>query len=196
MKAALKLIASALAGGAGGWSWLLWLALGASAVGGATWWHNGQVRQAWQSGHATAQAKALADQADAINTAQRENAREITRLVHVNQEVQRAYNQAIALATDNAAARARTQRLRDTERAAIVAAAERAAAGTCGRYAAAAERDLDDVEADATALGHQAITASAAAHALKQTIDQRRAALDAKRQALNPQAKHAKEPRT
>ncbi|GLS13609.1 hypothetical protein [Hydrogenophaga electricum] len=134
-------------------------------------------------------AELRATQAAAVATAHRENARELTRLVQANQEIQHAYNQALGSVAAAAADRARTERVRGAERAAIVAAAERAAAGTCGRYAQAAERDLAVVEDDAVRLGHEAARASATAHALKLTIDQRRAALEAKRTALNPQAK-------
>lgn len=57
MKTALKAIVAALAGSSGGWSWLLWLAIGASAVGGATWWHGAQVERVKSEAFAAGQAE-------------------------------------------------------------------------------------------------------------------------------------------
>lgn len=123
------------------------------------------------------------DNAYAASAAFRENAREVSRLVAANQEIQRDYNQAIADLDTYRAERARSERVRNQERDAIVRGAERIA-GACGQYAQAAERDLEFTEAERSRFGQEAAGASAAAHACKQTLDARRKALDARRQAL------------
>lgn len=131
-------------------------------------------------------AQLRADTAEAVATAHRENAREFSRLVTANQEIQIEYN-----ATKDALDRyrrdgVRTERVRESERAAIVAAASRAAADTCGRYAERAERNIAGVEADADSMGRRAVREAAIAKALNRTLSERRAALDAKRQTLKP----------
>jgi hypothetical protein len=129
-----------------------------------------------------AQAQAIA--AQGVAAAHRENARELSRLVQTNMEVQRAFDLAqtdlAALARD----RALSAGLRESERAAIVSAAQRATAGALGAYANTAERHIAGLEADATEMGQRAVGAAAAAHALRDTIDARREALTAKRDAL------------
>jgi hypothetical protein len=137
-----------------------------------------------QARTALAQAQALA--AQGVAAAHRENARELSRLVQSNSEVQRALDIAQTDLDALALARARSAGLRESERAAIVGAAERAAAGACGPYAAAAERHIAGVEDDATAMGQRAAGAAAAAYALRSTLDARREALKAKRESLKP----------
>jgi len=97
----------------------------------------------------------------------RTQAREIARLIAVNQEVQSDYNVAIAEVDSLRADRAVSASLRAAERRSIADAASRATAAACGRYAEAAERDIAVVEDDAERLGHEAARASAAAHALR-----------------------------
>ena len=123
------------------------------------------------------------DQAYAVAAAQRESAREVSRLIEANQEIQRDYNQAIADLDNYRADLAQSERVRSKERTAIVSAANRVAAA-CGRYAQAAERDLEVTEGERSRFGQEAAGASATAHACKQTLDERRKALDARRQAL------------
>lgn len=123
------------------------------------------------------------DQAYAVAAAQRESAREISRLIEANQEIQRDYNQAMADLDNYRADRAQSERVRNKERTDIVGAAERVAAA-CGRYAEAAERDLEFTESERSRFGQEAAAAAAVAHALKQTLDERRKALDARRQTL------------
>ena len=134
----------------------------------------------------TALAQAQAGAAQGVAAAHRENARELSRLVQTNTEVQRALDLAQTDLAAMARARAAAAGLRESERAAIVAAAQRATAGALGDYAAAAERDIARLEDDATAMGERAVAAAAAAHALRSTIDARREALKAKREALTP----------
>lgn len=183
-----KWLAKAALGGAGAWSWL---GAGAAITAAAVGWHAGAVADANKLARAAGAKdvqqqwdKAKLDKAYADNAALRESQREVSRLVQVNQEVQRDLDIAEAAVSDLALARARSAGLRERERADIVAAAERAAAGACGRYAAAAERDIAGVEDDATALGLRAAKAQAAAHAFRRTLDERRAALEARREAL------------
>jgi len=134
----------------------------------------------------TALAQAQAQAAQGVAAAHRENARELSRLVQTNTEVQRALDLAQTDLAAMARARALSAGLRESERAAIVSAAERATAGACGAYAAAAERHLEGAQDDATTMGERAIRASAAAHALRDTLTARREALKAKREALKP----------
>jgi hypothetical protein len=129
-----------------------------------------------------AQAQAIA--AQGVAAAHRENARELSRLVQANQETQSAYNLAQKDLAAMARARAQSAGLRESERAAIVSAAERATAGALRGYAHTAERHIAGLEADATEMGQRAVGAAAAAHALRDTIDARREALTAKRDAL------------
>lgn len=155
---------------------------GAAAAGGTAWWHSAKVEEGFTRGHAAATAQHLA----AENRALLLQAERIATLINVNQEIQRDLDTAQAAAADVALSRVRGAGVRESERAAIVAAAEWAAAGACGRYAATAERHIDGVEEDATAMGLRAAGASATAHALKRTLDERRKAIDAQRQALKP----------
>lgn len=127
-----------------------------------------------------------------VSVANRENAKELSRLVTANNEIQNDLNHAKASISNMAIARANSAGLRESERLAIVAAAERSAAGACGRYATEAERHIAGVEDAAIRLGQEASGASATAHALNQTLDQRRASLNAKRNEINPQAKEPK----
>lgn len=194
--AAIKWTAGAFMGGAGGWSWALWLGAGVVATTAAVSWHSAQVatatKAAEQRGASIVQQrldKTRADTAEAVATAHRENARELSRLVQVNEELQGAYNTILASLATDAAGRAAGARLRDVERAAIVAAAQRAAADTCGRYAAISERDIAGIEADADSMGQRAVRATAVAEALKRTLQERRTALAAKRDSLNPTPK-------
>jgi hypothetical protein len=131
-------------------------------------------------------AQAQNQAAQGVAAAHRENARELSRLVQTNTEVQRALDLAQTDLDALALARDRSAGLRESERAAIVGAAERAAAGACGRYAEAAERHLEGAQDDATTMGERAVRASAAAHALRDTLTARREALKAKREALKP----------
>ena len=134
----------------------------------------------------TALAQAQAGAAQGVAAAHRENARELSRLVQVNQEIQSAYNLAQKDLAAMARARALAAGLRESERAAIVSAAERATAGALRGYANTAERHIAGIEADATEMGQRAVGASATAHALRDTIESRREALKAKRDALKP----------
>lgn len=181
----IKTAAGAALGGSGAWLYLVAAAGGAALLGAAVVWHRGQVQEVRDSAHSAGAAQVRQEWTAADNAALRESQREVSRLVTVNQEVQRDLDLAKAAVSDLALARARTAGLRERERADIVAAAERAAAGTCGRYAAAAERDIAGVEDDATAMGLRAATAQAAAHAFRRTLDERRAALEARRAALS-----------
>jgi hypothetical protein len=191
---ALKWVASAFMGSAGAWSWAIWLGVGAAATAGALAWHAGQVHTAVKAaekrGAAPVQArwdKSRVEVAEAVATAHRENARELSRLVQVNQEVQGAYNTILASVADADRSRAAGAGLRNAERAAIVAAAQRAASDACGRYAEAAERDLERSETDTDRFGHEAVRASAAAHALNSTLLARRDAAAARRSARTGQ---------
>lgn len=193
---AIKWVAGAAMGDAGAWSWAIWLAAGVAATTAAVSWHGIQVHTAVeaaeQRGADSVQQrwdKSRADAAEAVATAHRENARELSRLVQVNEEVQGAYNTILASVATDAAGRAAGARLRDTERAAIVAAAQRAASDTCGRFAAISERDIAGIEADAESMGQLAVRATASVEALKRTLLERRAALDAKRETLKPTPK-------
>lgn len=182
----IKGAGKALVAGSAGWqAYALAAAVGAAVLGAAAWWHAGQVDAAHEASFRAGETNQREAQLQADNAALRESQREVSRLVTVNQEVQRDLDLAKAAVSDLALARARTAGLRERERADIVAAAERAAAGTCGRYAAAAERDIAGVEDDATAMGLRAATAQAAAHAFRRTLDERRAALEARRAALS-----------
>jgi hypothetical protein len=129
-------------------------------------------------------AKLREENAYAASVAYRENSREITRLTTLNQEIQRAYNENLAELDRHQLDRARTERVRQQQRQDIAAAAQRATARTCGEYAHAAERDLEFAEAERSRFGQEAVRASAAAHALNDTITGRRQALDDKRKAL------------
>lgn len=167
------------------------LLAGAAAALAVVSWHSGQVadvrKAASDAGAAGVQAqweKAKLAAAYADNAALREDRREISRLVQVNQEVQRAYNETLGRLADADAGRAAGAGLRDAERAAIVAAAARAAAGTCDRFAALSERHIAGVEADADTMGRRAVRALAKSEALERTLRERRAALDARRDAL------------
>lgn len=121
----------------------------------------------------------LANQAEAGKT-------ELERLTKANQEIQRDYMDTLKAFADYRADVARAERMRTTERQAIVDAAGRIA-GACGRYADAAERDIAAVEGDAVRLGQEAHRASAAHSAVRKTLDERRAALEARRKTLKPQ---------
>lgn len=111
---------------------------------------------------------------------------ELERLTKANQEIQREHMDTLKAFADYRADVARADRVRTTERQAIVDAAGRIA-GACGRYADAAERDIAAVEGDAVRLGQEAHRASAAHSAVRKTLDERRAALEARRKALKPQ---------
>jgi hypothetical protein len=168
------------------------LLAGAMAAMGAMAWHAGQVDGVRQAGHeegaATVQGqwdKAKLAKAYADNAALRESQREVSRLVQVNQEVQRAYNDVLGQLAAADADRADGAGLRNAERAAIVDAASRAAAGACARYAALSERHIDGVERDADQMGRLAVRATAGVEALQRTLRERRAALDARREALS-----------
>lgn len=184
--AAIKWVGSALMGGAGAWTWAIWLAAGAAATAAAVGWHSGQVSTALEVAEKRGANVVHLQVAEAVATAQRENAREMSRLVQVNEEVQGAYNTILANLATDAAGRAAGAWLRSAERAAIAAAAGRAAADTCGRFAAVSERHIEGVEADADAMGQRAVRATAAAEAYKRTLLERRAAFAAKREALTP----------
>jgi chromosome segregation ATPase len=121
----------------------------------------------------------LADQAEASKT-------ELERLTKANREIQSEYMDILKAFAVYRADVARAERMRTTERQAIVDAAGRVA-GACGRYADAAERDIAAVEGDAVRLGQEAHRASAAHSAVRKTLDERRAALEARRKALKPQ---------
>jgi hypothetical protein len=97
-------------------------------------------------------------------------AERIALLIEINQGVQRDLNSVEAELATLAAGRAAGARLRDDERARIIAAAGSATADACRRYAAAAERDLERTEADAEQMGQRAVRAAAAAHALADTL--------------------------
>lgn len=168
------------------------LLAGAAATLGAVTWHGWQVddvRQAARSeGAAGVQAQwteAKLAAAEADNAALRESQREISRLVQINQEVQGAYNQVLGQLADADAARADAAGLRNAERSAIVAEASRAAAGACARYAALSERHIEGVERDAEQMGRMAVRATAGVEALQRTLRERRAALDARREAMS-----------
>ena len=183
----IKTAGSALLTGAAGWKvYALVAASGAAAVLGASLWHSGQVSTALEAAEKRGADVVRLQVADAVATAHRENAREMSRLVQVNEEVQGAYNTILASLAADAAGRAAGAGLRSAERAAIAAAAGRAAADTCGRFAAVSERHIEGVEADADAMGQRAVRATAAAEAYKRTLLERRAALAAKREALTP----------
>jgi hypothetical protein len=124
------------------------------------------------------------ENAYAVSAAYRENSREISRLTTLNQEIQRAYNENLAALDQHQLDRARTERVRQQQRQDIAAAAQRAPARACGEYAQAAERDLEFAEAERSRFGQEAVRASAAAHALNDTLTGRRQALDDKRKAL------------
>lgn len=111
---------------------------------------------------------------------------QIEQLTVKNQEIQREYMDAKQALDDYRAAVARGDRVRNAERREIIDAA-RSIAGACGRYAEGAERDLEVTEGERSAFGQEAIGASAAAHSLKRTLAERRAALEARRKALKPQ---------
>lgn len=164
--------------------WAVLLGAAALIVGSAVIFHTSEVADAAERGHKAGAAQVRLEWLSAENAELREYQREVARLTTVNQEVQRDLDIAKAAVSDLALARVRSAGLRERERAGIVAAAERAAAGACGRYAAAAERDIAGVEDDATAMGLRAATAQAVAHALRRTLDERRAALETRREAL------------
>lgn len=155
--------------------------LGAIAAGAPLW---GAFQTAAVSALEIKIANMERDQSYAETAALRENSREMSRLVAVNQEVQSAYNEAMDALGQYRSDDARAERVRQQDRQAIRAAAQRAAAGTCARYAEAAERDLEFAETERSRFGQEAVAASAAAHAAKRTLDERRQALDARRQAL------------
>lgn len=119
----------------------------------------------------------------AESASHREMSREVSRLTVANKESQDAYNQALAELADHADGSDRTNRVREQEREAITAAAARIA-GACGRYAEAAERDLEFTEAERSGFGREAVRAAATAHALRKTLDERRKALEASKQTL------------
>lgn len=119
----------------------------------------------------------LASQAEASKA-------ELERLTKANQEIQSDYMDTLKAFAAYRADVARSERMRTTERQAIVDAAGRIA-GACGRYADAAERDIAAVEGDAVRLGQEAHRASAAHSAIRKTLDERRATLEARRKALN-----------
>lgn len=183
----LKWLGSAVMGGAGAWSWAIWLGAGVAATAAGVLWHSGQVSTAVEAAEKRGADVVRLEVADAVATAYRENAREMSRLVQVNTEVQGAYNTIMASVADARFSRAAGAGLRDAERAAIVAAAQRAASDTCGRYAEAAERDLERSEADTDRFGHEAVRASAAAHALNDTLLARRDAAATRRAARTGQ---------
>lgn len=109
-------------------------------------------------------------QVNATNRSLLVQAERIGLLIAINEEVQRDLNSVEAELSTLAAARSAGARLRDEERARIVASAGSATAYACRRYAAAAERDLERTEADAEQMGQRAVRASAAAHALADTL--------------------------
>ncbi|MGS5088297.1 hypothetical protein ACVC7V_17580 [Hydrogenophaga sp. A37] len=190
---AIKWLGGAFMGGAGAWSWAIWLGVGVAATAAALAWHSGKVSTAVDAaekrGASSVQAqwdKSRVEVAEAVATAHRENARELSRLVQVNEEVQGAYNTILSSLATDVAGRAASAGLRDSERADIAAAAGRAAADTCGRFASISERNIAGIEADAESMGQRAVRATAVAEALKRTLLERRAALDAKREALKP----------
>jgi hypothetical protein len=154
--------------------------LGANIATGALWLAQRTDTEKVRVEIAQLKGRAAAD----VATAHRENARELSRLVQMNTEVQRAYNLAQTDLAAMARSRAQSAGLRESERAAIIAAAERATAGALRGYANTAERHIAGIEADATEMGQRAVGAAAAAHALRATIDARREALKAKRDAL------------
>jgi hypothetical protein len=156
--------------------------LGANIATGALWLTQRTATEKVRGAIAQLKGRAATD----VAAAHRENARELSRLVQANQEIQSAYNLAQKDLAAMARARAQSAGLRESERAAIVSAAERATAGALGAYAAAAERHLEGAQDDATAMGERAAGAAAAAHALRATLDARREALKAKREALTP----------
>ena len=170
------------------------LAAGAVAAWAAMAWHQGQVSDVRQSGReeGAAQvqgqwAEAKLAQAYADNAALRESQREVSRLVQVNEEVQRAYNQILGQLADSDAARADAAGLRNAERAAIIAEASRAAAGACARYAALSEQHLEGVERDADQMGRLAVRATAGVEALQRTLRERNAVRTRTARADQPQ---------
>lgn len=174
-KKAAGLAGTFVAGGAS-WQVYAWAALaGAAALGGAVWWHADQVDNHFEASFKAGQEQVRGQQVAAENAALRESMREISRLVTVNQEVQGAYNEVLGQLADADARRAAGAGLRNAERAAIVAAASRAAAGTCDRYAAISERHLEGVERDAEQMGRLAVRATAGVEALQRTLRERNA---------------------
>lgn len=170
-----KWLLSLFMGGAGGWSWLLWIGLGASTVGGAVWWHSGAVDDAAEAARAAGAAGVQQQWDQAENAALRESQREVSRLVAVNLEVQGAYNKVLGRLADADAGRAAGAGLRDAERTDIVDAAGRATAGTCARYAALCERHVAGAESDAEQMGRLAVRATAGVDALRRTLRERNA---------------------
>lgn len=170
------------------------LAAGAVAAWAVLSWHDGRVNDVRLAGREDGAAqvqgqwdKAKLAQAYADNAALRESQREVSRLVQVNQEVQRAYNQILGQLADSDAARADSAGLRNAERAAIVAEASRAAAGACARYAALSERHLEGVERDADQMGRLAVRATAGVEALQRTLRERKAVRTRTDRADQPQ---------
>ena len=189
-----KWLAKAALGGAGAWSWAIWLGAGAAITAAAVGWHAAEVADANKLARAAGAKevqqqwdKAKLDKAYADNAALRESQREVSRLVQVNQEVQRAYNQILGQLASADAARADAAGLRDAERAAIVAEAGRAAAGACARYAALSERHLKGVERDADQMGRLAVRATAKSEALERTLRERSAVRTRPSRADQPQ---------
>jgi len=156
--------------------------LGANIATGTLWLAQRTATEKVRVEIAQLKGRAAAD----VAAAHRENARELSRLVQTNTEVQRAFNLAQTDLAALARARALSAGLRESERAAIVGAAERATAGALRGYANTAERHIAGIEADATEMGQRAVGAAAAAYALRDTLDARRDALKAKREALKP----------
>lgn len=148
--------------------WAVFLGTLAVLVLAGTFFVSRATSQAREDGRNEVRAEHLAAQ----NRGMLIQAERIATLISANEEIQHAYNKATHELSVVELDRARTERVRDSERAAISAAAGRAASDSCGRYASAAERNLAGVEADATALGLRAAGASATAHALKRTLDE------------------------
>lgn len=170
------------------------LAAGAVAAWAVMSWHDGRVNDVRQAGREDGASqvqgqwdKAKLAEAYADNAALRESQREVSRLVQVNQEVQRAYNQILGQLADSDATRADDAGLRNAERAAIVAEASRAAAGACARYAALSERHLEGVERDADQMGRLAVRATAGVEALQRTLRERNAVRTRTARADQPQ---------
>jgi hypothetical protein len=120
----------------------------------------------FNAGRAQAEAEAQAEANRTLVT----QAERISNLIALNQEVQRDLNNVEAELASVLGTRAAGAGLRDKERAAIAAAARAGTAEAIGRYAAAAERDIAGVEADAETMGQRAVRAAAVAHALDATL--------------------------
>ena len=172
------------------WAWLgaVAVVLLALAMFG-TWWVYGMGKDAGIDQQQKTIAAMELQAAKDVAAAHKANAEELSTLAKANTEIQIENTETKEKLAKFLLSRARSDGLRDGERAAITGAAQRASAGAIAGYVDIAERHIAGVEDDAVEMGGLAVRAASDARSLDQTLQSRRAALDTKRQALKPSEK-------